>query len=284
LWLALLLLVWSANFIFVKLAVRELPLSVVVAWRYLLAGVVMAPTYARMRRREAKPLAWTSASVLLAVGLLGLVGNQVLFVAALSMTSIAHGAVICAASPILVLLGAAALGQERITPRRAAGMLAAAAGIVLLQAGRAPGGDVTLAGDLLMLASAVVFAAFNIAAKPLAARFGSLTVNAFGFIAAGVLAAGFILGVMPPPLVPRAGILTWVSLIYMAAGTSVAGYLIYTHALRHMPASRVAVLVYLQPVLAILLGLVLLGERPGVAFLPAAAMVLGGVYIVERMP
>jgi len=65
-------------------------------------------------------------------------------------------------------------------------------------------------------------------------------------------------------------------------GSSVLGYLIYAHALRYLPASRVAVVLYLQPLVASLLAILLLGERPGVGFVPAAALVLGGVWTAER--
>jgi len=68
----------------------------------------------------------------------------------------------------------------------------------------------------------------------------------------------------------------------MAIGSSVLGYLIYAHALRHLPASRVAVVLYLQPLVACLLAIAILGERPAIGFIPAAALVLSGVWMVER--
>jgi drug/metabolite transporter (DMT)-like permease len=81
----------------------------------------------------------------------------------------------------------------------------------------------------------------------------------------------------------HASLLAWMGVVYMAVASSVAGYLIYAHALRHLPASRVSVVVYLQPLLVSLLAIVMLGERPGAGFLPAVALVLIGVYVVERM-
>jgi drug/metabolite transporter (DMT)-like permease len=280
--LALLLLIWSANFLFVKLALRELPLLAVLAFRYLLAGLFIAPLCFRHRTPAMGRWTRTDAFGLLAVGVLGLVGNQVLFVAALNSTSIAHGALISASAPIMVLLGAAALGRERFTPIRGAGVVIAAAGIVLLQAGRSGAVAATWRGDLLMLCSAVVFAGFNLAAKPLAARFGSLAVNAFGYLPSAVVAGVLLAAAAPASVTFHASGVAWASIVYMGAGTSVAGYLIYAYALRRLPASRVAVLVYLQPPLAALLAWAILGEAPGAMFVPSAVLVLGGVYAVER--
>ncbi len=282
--LAILLLLWSANFIFVKMAVRDVPSGLVVALRYLFAGVGILPVYAIARRAQSATLTawrWRDAPALLTVGLLGLVGNQVLFVFSLSLTSVAHGAIISSASPILVLLGSALMRQEVITRRKVGGMLVAAAGIAALQLGRSPAGAATIAGDLLMLLSAIVFAAFNVFGKPVATRFGSLTLNVFGYVAAGLLAAPVVLG-SGTSFWRQTSVSAWAGIAYMAIFTSILGYLIYAWALCHLPASRVSAVVYLLPILAALLALLALGENPGPAFLPAAALVLGGVYVVEH--
>ena len=131
-----------------------------------------------------------------------------------------------------------------------------------------------------MVVSVVFFAAFNLLGKPFAERFGSLTMNAVAYGGAGLLSLPVVVWTWSQGT--HASTLAWIGVFYMAAGSSVGGYLIYAHALRHLPASRVAVVVYLQPLLASLLAVAMLGERPGAAFVPAAALVLSGVYAVER--
>jgi drug/metabolite transporter (DMT)-like permease len=126
----------------------------------------------------------------------------------------------------------------------------------------------------------LLFAVFNLWGKPVAERIGSLQFNAISYFAAGVLAIPFALGNLKAGA--HASLLAWSGVVYMAIGSSVAGYLIYAYALRKLPASRVATVLYLQPLLASLLAVLILGERPGIAFLPAAALVISGVYIVER--
>ena len=283
-WLALLLLLWSANFIFAKFALRELPLPLVLGLRYVFFAACMLPVVALGRRGstwQGHPWKWSDAPAVLGVGLLGLVGNQVLFLIGLSMTSIAHAGVISALSPVLVLLGSAALGHERITRLRIAGLLIAACGVVVLQFSRGSTGEATRAGDGVMLLSVLVFAAFNLLGKPIAERVGSLRMNATAYAAAGLLALPVTWWNLGRGA--HASLLAWTGVVYMAVCSSVIGYLIYAHALRHLPASRVSVVVYLQPLLASLLAVLMLGERPGAGFLPAAALVLAGVYVVERL-
>jgi drug/metabolite transporter (DMT)-like permease len=283
-WLALLLLLWSANFIFAKFALRELPVLRVLAFRYVFSAACMLPVVALGRRGSmwrGHNWKWRDAPALLGVGLLGLVGNQVLFTIGLSMTSVAHAGIISALSPVLVLLGSAALGHERITRLRIAGLLTAACGVVVLQFSRGSPGEATRSGDAVMLLSVLVFAGFNLSGKPIAERVGSLRMNAIAYAAAGLLALPVVL--WNPGRGAHASPLAWFGVVYMAVGSSVIGYLIYGHALRYLPASRVSVVVYLQPLLASLLAILMLGERPGAGFLPAAALVLTGVYVVERL-
>jgi drug/metabolite transporter (DMT)-like permease len=282
-WLGLLLMIWSANFIFARFALRELPLALVLGFRYVFSAALMLPVMALGDRgavRREHPWRWNDLPGLLTIGLLGLVGNQALFVIGISMTSVAHAGVITTLSPVLVLLGSAALGHERISRARIVGLVMAACGVVVLQFSRGSAGSATVKGDAVMLASVVVFAAFNLAAKPYAERAGTIRMNAIAYFAAGLLALP--LAEWSLSRGAHGSVLAWSGVAYMAAGSSVAGYLIYAYALRHLAASRVSVVVYLQPIVVTLLAIVMLGERPGAGFLPAVGLVLAGVWVVER--
>lgn len=285
--LGVMLLIWAANFVFAKLAVRDAPPLVVACIRTVLSGMVMLPVY-RLARPGADPALrrWTRRDLprLAVVGVLGIVANQFAFVAALTYTSVAHGAVVGATAPVLVLLGAAALGHERLSRRRLAGMIAAAAGVAFLQLARAPGGGGASAfGDLLMLGNAALFAAFSLFGKSLTAEVGTLAVNAIAYWGGALLSLPFaVWGLWDLGGPGRIGAAAWVGIVYMSIAPSVVGYLIYSHALRYLPASRVASVTYLQPILATLLAVLLLGERPGLTYLVGAAIILGGVWLVQR--
>ena len=67
----------------------------------------------------------------------------------------------------------------------------------------------------------------------------------------------------------------------MSVAPSIVGYLIYSYALRHLSASRVASATYVQPVLATLMAVLFLGEQPGLRYACGAAVVLVGVWLVQ---
>jgi len=74
----------------------------------------------------------------------------------------------------------------------------------------------------------------------------------------------------------------WAGLIYMALFPSVVCYLIYFYALTRIAASRVSAFSYLQPVIATLLAVTLLGESISITLLAGGAVILAGVYLTER--
>jgi drug/metabolite transporter (DMT)-like permease len=75
----------------------------------------------------------------------------------------------------------------------------------------------------------------------------------------------------------------WAGLGYMAVFSSVLVYTMFYWLLRHMEASRVAAVNYLQPFIVILLSMALLGEHPTGHLLSGGALVLVGVYLAERV-
>ena len=186
--LGVLLLCWSVNYVFAKTAVSGAPSLLVVCLRTTLSGLFMW-AFTRVKRPHpgVRPWHWRDAPRLVAVGAGGIVGNQCLFVVALGLTSVAHGSIVASISPVLVLLGSGLLGHERLTPRKLCGTALAAAGIAVLQLARSPGGHASLAGDVIMLSSALLFAAFSIFGKQVAAEVGATALNLFGYVGGALL-------------------------------------------------------------------------------------------------
>ena len=74
----------------------------------------------------------------------------------------------------------------------------------------------------------------------------------------------------------------WAAVFYMALLPSVICYLIYYYALARMDASRLAAFSYLQPLLAIVFGILILHEQVTLALVISGLVIFGGVYITER--
>jgi len=139
-------------------------------------------------------------------------------------------------------------------------------------------------GDLTMLGCATSFAIYAVLGKKVAAKYDSLSMNTFNALVAGILMLPFAIRQGHRLNWASVGWAGWAELFYMAAISSVVCYLIFYWALRYMAASRLAAFNYVEPVLAPLLGVVLLKESLTLRLVVGGAMVLLGVYIAERGP
>ncbi len=282
--LAVMVFFWSLNFIVGKVALRHFPPLLLGGLRTAFAGVMILPAYAWEARRSPGRVRWTRADVpaLLMLGFLGVAVNQLFFIVGLSRTSVAHAAILIGLNPLLVLALAGAMRMERITPRKVAGMLTALAGVALITAVPSKMGHESAVGNLFVFLGGLAFALFTIGGKRVAGRHGGITVSTFAYAGGALMLAPVTLWQGWGFRWSAVGLAGWASLIYMAAFPSVLCYLIYYWALSHAAASRVAALSYLQPLIATLLAVPLLGEPVTPPLMAGGAMVFAGIYITER--
>ncbi|MGH9775507.1 MAG: DMT family transporter [Candidatus Acidiferrales bacterium] len=276
----LVILIWSLNYVFVKIALGYLSALTVTSFRIVLAALLILPLAFRFRgmKFERRDL-WTFAYL----GFWGVAVNQGCFTIGLAYTSAGHAAILSALGPVLVMAGAVALRQERLTLVKATGVTLSFGGVATLAS---EGGlhlhSATLAGDLIILCGAAGYALYTVLGKRVARRYDSLTMNTFNYIVAGLLYS---------PLALRSAMKLhwaavdwrgWASLGYAAAIASIAGYIIYYWALRYITATRISALNYLLPVIVTTLGILFLGEHLTARFLLAGSVVLLGVYLTQR--
>jgi drug/metabolite transporter (DMT)-like permease len=280
--LCLMLFFWSLNYAVSKVALREFPPLLLIGLRTSFAAVFILPVYFCKRGDDREVWKWPEFGRVLALGILGIVGNQCLWVIGLAHTSVAHAGIVIALSPILVLLFAAMIGQERLTAAKAAGMLLALAGVATLEFEKNKASGATLLGDLLVFGSAVTFAVFAVTGKPATKRHGGVTVNSFAYVGGSIALFPLTVWQGARYQFSSASLQAWLGVVYMALFSAMIGYLIYYYALTYMAASRVSAFSYLQPLVATLLAIPLLHEGVTIWLMIGGALVLAGVYMTER--
>ena len=275
------LVLWSSNYIVAKVALDHIDVLTLLAFRFEIAGAVMLAIFFARKRRT--PLQRRHLWLFLWLVIFGIVINQGLFISGLNYSIPSHSAIIVAFDPILILVLARAMGLESFSAGKFIGMGLAVAGIVLLEfEQRAPAHSHYLMGDLMTLVSAIGFCLYAVLAKRITAEYDAVALNTFNCVGAAIL---FL-----PVAVHQAVRIDWGSVawqgwmgvFYTALVSSVLAYLLFYWALRHMDASRVAVINYIQPILVIILASVFLAETPWHHLLAGTALVLAGVYLAER--
>jgi drug/metabolite transporter (DMT)-like permease len=273
---------FGASVVAVRVAVRDVPPVSLAVLRFgqgslLLAGAVLliAPELLRVRWERLRLFA------LLGVVLFGLF--PLTFNIGLQYTEASRGAVMLATMPIWsALLGR--IAGERLVGRQVAGVVLSVVGIGLafVEPGRAIGGDaMSLVGDGLLLLTGLLGALYGLVAKRILAVDNPAAVTTYAMLFGTVLLMPIAVA---EGLVPAVARLDWQLLglvVFLGVLGGAAAFFLWTWALSRITPTQVAVYVNLNPIVAALLGIALLGERRSPMFLLGFAAVVTGVLLVN---
>jgi len=282
--LASLVAIWCGNFIALKVCLRVMSPVGVTAFRVIAAAslLFLIQHYSPSRYAFEK-LRKSDYWLFLKLSFVGLLLNQLLFISGLMYTTVAHSALVVTFGPLFTLLFAWKRGQERLTSTNLFGMAISISGIFLLNLDKNLNLQAEyLVGDLLTLAGSVTFAYYTVMSKHVAAQYGAVSGTALTYLAGACV----FLPLGLPPLATLSWLeLPWgvlVAFFYVAVPSSVLAPLIFYYALRHMSASRLAALTYLQPVVTTVSSVLILSEKLTVNFILGGCIVLTGILLTQR--
>jgi drug/metabolite transporter (DMT)-like permease len=185
-------------------------------------------------------------------------------------------------SPVLIALLAATFLGERFTVHLALGLALAFAGVGLISLGTSDHGDSDVVGVVLCLVSAVVYAVSLVLQKPLVASLPAVHVTWLACTIGAVVCLPFAGQLVGQAADAPVSSVLWI--VYLGVFPTAIAFTTYAYALRHMSASSLGVTTYLVPPIAIVLGLVFLGETPpGMAYV-GGVLALVGVAVARRKP
>lgn len=252
------------------------------AWAILriVPAAILLMAFMAATRREKLPWDRRDLAALAFFSIFGVVINQVCFVEGLSRTATSHSSIINTSIPVATLLIAILMGRERVTGRKLAGIALSLTGVLYLigHSGTSLGGEIAF-GDLLTLINAMSYSFFLVISKPILSRHSSLGVTTWllAFGAVGISAIGAPqLAAVDFGSVP-AGV--WWAAAFVVLFPTLGAYMLNTWALKRVDSSIVALFIYLQPLIASVLGVVWLGERIGASTIFSAALIFSGVGI-----
>ncbi len=263
--------VWGATFVLVQDAVREMPVTTFLAYRFTSAGLLLAVLFARPLR-QLGAAGWKAG---LRMGFY-LTAGYVLQTYGLQRTTASNAGFITGLFVVLTpLLGAALYGQRA---SRVAWMAAgaSAAGLFLLSG---LGGSLHPAGDALVLVCACAFA-LHILATARAVRDhhpGALAAVQLGFCGVVNLVAAAMAGDLQAPRSTFA----WTALAVTSLIGSALGFLVQTYAQKWTTPARAALLIASEPAFAGLFGYLLKDERLSVVGWTGAGLILASIVAVE---
>jgi drug/metabolite transporter, DME family len=204
---------------------------------------------------------------------------QATFFSAVDDTGVAVGTVVAIGSaPVFTGLLARTFAGERLTRRWAGATALGCAGVCTLVLGSGSSGEVSLPGVGLALLAGAGYGGYAVAGKKLMDQ--GATPEA---LMATVFSIGAVVLIPVLAIVPSGDLLSGPGLalaVYLGAVPTALAYVLFARGLERIGAGETATLTLAEPVTAAALGFLVLGERPGVAALVGAALVLAGLALL----
>jgi drug/metabolite transporter (DMT)-like permease len=276
--------VWGTTYLGIHVALETMPVALLAGLRWVIAGVLLAAVVPFVGQQLPPLRMWRSIAI---IGfLMAVVGNGgVVWAQQYVATGLA--AVVVAMVPFWSVIVEACLPKgERVSARTIAGLVLGFGGIVVLLWPNVTSGERT---GVMFVAGVV---ALQVACAGWALGTSYLKRNQTHGSPLGSLAVQMLLsGVMLLAIGTVNG--DWARLSFSARSVgalahlvlfgSLVGYTAYLYALKHLPVSTVSMYAYVNPLIAVLLGGLVLGEPFGLREGVAALMVFAGIAVVKSV-
>lgn len=271
---------FGSSFFFIKLAVGDLPPLTIAACRALVAAIAVGAAAGALGARL-PPLgrAWQP---LLMVGLLTAILPYSLIAAGQTRIDSALGGILFATIPLFsVFLARVFLPDEPLKSARLTGALIGLLGVaVVIGPGALAGLSNQMAGVVMTLLAAASYAAGAVYSRsqttlsPLVMAMGQMVV------AAPVLTGLAFVSDHPWTLAPSAAALA--ALLAVGLVSTALPTLLFFRLVREVGPARTSILTFFMPVFALLLGTLVLGERPHLSAYPGLGLIFAGAILISR--
>lgn len=279
--------VWGTTWLGMKVGIAVVPPGVFAGLRWSCAGVALLGWRLSQGYRPRLPRRLVPRMMLVSLLLISL--NQVIQLYGLREITAGLAAVISSALTPIALLGfSAALGQERFTWRQAAAIAVGVAGILVLFGPKAFAGELRLAelgGAMCVVVATLCYSLGSVLIRPM-----MRTIPATDMVWMTNLIGGGLLLIGALAFEPGAwtamhlqwGMPAWLAWLYLLIPGALMSTLVYFLLVRDWGASRVGTYAFISPVVAVVVGATLFGERVEIADVAGMALMLAAAAIVLR--
>ncbi len=286
--LAILSIIWGMAFVAIKYSVTFLSPVNLTLLRWFLAScalLALAPFLGRWKGNfQLKDL-----PRLALVSFANVVSYHLTLNFSESSISAGLAVLITSMGPVFILLLSWLFLAERHGKNVLIAVSVAFAGMVILSVGSdLSAGGSSLYGILEAMGTALSYSVFAVFSKPLVMKYGAVTVT----IWAGLLGTLMLIPLVSGSFISQVSALPaegWISMLYLSLASTVLGYMIFYTLVNRGAVSRLAVQLYLIPLVGVIGGVLLLGESisvytvaGGAAILLAVAIATGNLSIKRR--
>jgi drug/metabolite transporter (DMT)-like permease len=277
-------ILWGGSLVAGRYIANDVP-AITITWiRFSIVAALLLPALRVFEGRLHRPSV-RGLMLLAALTTTGILLFNVFLFSGLQTVTATRSSVIIAFAPSAVALILFLMFREPLRTAGSVGIVLAFVGATITitegDPARAFSGGIGF-GDLFLLGCVVSWAAYTIIARYAMREMTALTVLTYSSVLGALLLTPIVLvgggAAALTALSPR----TWGALLYLSVGAAGIAYLFYYQAIRDIGANEAAVFLNLEPVSAIVLGVLLLGESLTLPVLFGGILVIAGLYLVNR--
>jgi drug/metabolite transporter (DMT)-like permease len=273
---------WGLIPVAMRFLVLDIGPETVMILRWLPTGLIALSAAVVIGVRR---IAWPDWLRIAIAALLGNAGYQVLAAYGLKTVPAIWTGMLFGLEPVFIALFAVVLAGDRLTPWLIAGIAVAMAGTAVLMLGSlaVPQGEVGLFGLILVTLSTMGWGIYTVVIRPVALKYGGFPVAC---LAMGVTAFPMLAFASPdlPETVARMTATQWLAVAFSVIFGTFLAISAWNYALGHMQSALAGMFLYVQPLVAAVGGMLLLGERLSWPLLAGGILIIAGVTLSQYGP
>ena len=283
--LSLMAVFWSGTFICGRIVADQIEPFSVAALRFFFAAVLLGGIFAvakwKIPRLSGRQILW-----ILTLGFFSVFAYNALFFTGFKTVTASGGALIIAATPAVVAIGAAVFFRERLNLKKILGIAASLKGALLVISGGNFAGVLTDGigfGELCFVGCVLCWTAYSLVGRRLVDEFSAPTMVLLSMTAGALML--FVPAVFAEDLPSQIGDFNsavWLSVLFMAVFSSVLAFIWYYQGIREIGATRASNFINLVPLSAAGLGYFLLDETLSPPQILGGALIIIGVWLVNH--
>lgn len=276
-------IVWGISFPVIKYTLRFVDPLALLSYRFWLAAAVLIPLAYVGWRSTGEHLSWRRVALLSLLGLSGTALSIVLLYFAVNLSPVSQVVVLLSMNPVYIKLILAIDRRIKLNGQKKLGILIALIGAVILVLENIPGG-------LLAAAAALAWSQYVVMSKFVfkknTEKNSPISLMALSNLA-GAIALIPILGLLKPEFLmsPAASLDSRAvsGIFYLGIISTILGFVSYESATKLVKPQTASKVVYFQPLVAIPLAVLFLGEILTPLFLVGAGIITLGVFLTEHV-
>jgi drug/metabolite transporter (DMT)-like permease len=256
---------WGTGFYFGRIALNEMNVESMVLYRFAFACLGLLPILWRNRVR----LTGREWGTLLLSAALGIPLQFLIQFHGLALTTVSHASLMVGTLPVLIALTAVIFARERLDWLGWLALIGSTCGVgLIVLGGKSAAGRSSLTGDLIVGFSLVISVAWIILNKKLMETHSPVVVTTYCILAGSLMLGIWVLapwvsGHAAAPPFAGVSLKAWLALAASGIFCTAATTLLWNWGIHHVPTSRAAVFLNLEPAIGSLMGVQLLGEKMG---------------------